>query len=159
MAGTMAEDPADDPLDAIMQVMEAAFDPAFGESWTRRQVADMLLFPRTHHLLAPAPQGAAGLPRYCGFALSRQAGDEEELLLIAVIPEARNLGLGAGMLRRFMAEAHERGSRRLFLEMRDGNPAVRLYQRLGFEAIGRRPKYYRKASGGPVDAITFSLAF
>ncbi len=31
------EDFGADPVDAIMAVMDAAFDPAFGEAWNRRQ--------------------------------------------------------------------------------------------------------------------------
>lgn len=147
-----------DPVEAIMQVMQAAFDPRFGEAWTRREVADALVVRNTHYLLAPPPPGAIGLPGVCGFVLSRQAADEEEVLLIAVLPQARGCGVGTALLRQFMAEAAQRGSRRLFLEMRDGNQAIRLYHRLGFAEIGRRANYYRKAAGGPVDAITFSLS-
>ena len=43
-----------DDLDRIMAVMEAAFDPAFGEAWTRRQVGDARVLPNTHYLLAGA---------------------------------------------------------------------------------------------------------
>ncbi|MEO0057507.1 MAG: hypothetical protein RIT17_960, partial [Pseudomonadota bacterium] len=32
-------------IDRIMAVMEAAFDPAYGEAWNRRQVADALSMP------------------------------------------------------------------------------------------------------------------
>ena len=35
--------PPGDDLDAIMAVMAAAFDPAFGEAWSRRQVGDALV--------------------------------------------------------------------------------------------------------------------
>ena len=74
-----------DELDRIMAVMEAAFDPAFGEAWTRRQVSDSLLMPNTHYLLAGADGHAPceDAPA-AGFTLSRGAFDEEELLLIAV---------------------------------------------------------------------------
>ena len=37
--------------------MEAAFDPAYGEAWTRRQVGDALVLPNTHYLLC-GPDGA-----------------------------------------------------------------------------------------------------
>lgn len=146
-----------DDLDRIMAVMEAAFDPAYGEAWTRRQVADALLMPGTHYLLA-GPDGAAppeGAPA-AGFALSRGAADEEELLLIAVHPAHRNRGVGGRLLARFIAEAEARGAVRQFLEMREGNWAERLYIRHGFESVGRRRHYYRRGSGTPLDAITFS---
>jgi len=146
-----------DDLDRIMMVMEAAFDPAFGEAWTRRQVSDSLLMPNTHYLLA-APDGRPsreGEPA-AGFALSRGAADEEELLLIAVHPDHRGGGIGSALLARFVAAARARGADRLFLEMREGNRAESLYRRHGFESVGRRRHYYRRGSGSPLDAITFA---
>jgi ribosomal-protein-alanine N-acetyltransferase len=146
-----------DDLDRIMAVMEAAFDPAFGEAWTRAQVGDALVLPHTHYLLAGADGGP---PREdedaAGFVLSRGAADEEELLLIAVDPRHRGRGVGAALLDRFIAAARARGAMRLFLEMREGNPAESLYRRHGFARVGRRRAYYRRGTGAPLDAITFA---
>jgi len=146
-----------DDLDRIMAVMEAAFDPEFGEAWTRRQVGDALVLPNAHYLLA-GPDGhppSEGAPA-AGFVLSRGAADEEELLLIAVDPRHRGRGIGGVLLERFVAQARTRGAERLFLEMREGNPAESLYRRHGFESIGRRRAYYRRGTGSPLDAITFA---
>lgn len=147
-----------DPVDAIMHVMPKAFDPAFGEAWNRRQVADALLLPNTHYLLAGAsPDALLDKPEdVLGFAMSRQVLDEEELLLIAVIPEHRGMGIGKQLLADLFYTAVQRGSARVFLEMRDGNPAEQLYRKHGFEQIGRRPDYYRSGSQGPIDAVTFA---
>jgi ribosomal-protein-alanine N-acetyltransferase len=146
-----------DDLDRIMEVMEAAFDPAFGEAWNRRQVSDSLLLPNTHYLLAAANGHSPreGQPA-AGFALSRGAADEEELLLIAVHPDHRGRGIGGALLERFIAAAGARGAARLFLEMREGNSAESLYRRHGFESVGRRRHYYRRGSASPLDAITFA---
>lgn len=146
-----------DDLDRIMAVMEAAFDPAFGEAWTRPQVEDALILPNTHYLLA-GPDGRAPVQgaEAAGFVLSRGAADEEELLLLAVHPRHRGRGIGSALLERFITEAGARGAVRLFLEMREGNPAEWLYRRHGFANIGRRRAYYRRGSGAPLDAITFA---
>ena len=144
-------------LDRIMAVMAAAFDPAYGEAWNRRQVSDALALPSTFYLLAGAdggePEPGADA---AGFVLSRGAAGEEELLLIAVHPSLRGRGIGRRLLERFIAEAGARGMGRLFLEMRQGNPAERLYRAAGFEPVGRRPSYYRSARDGPLDAITYA---
>ena len=148
-----------DDIDRIMAVMAAAFDPAFGEAWNRRQVSDALVLPNTHYLLAGA-DGAE--PREsepaAGFVMSRGTLDEEELLLIAVDPRHRGRGVGTALMERFIAAAEARGATRLFLEMREGNPADSLYRRAGFEPIGRRRNYYRSAATGPLDAITYARA-
>lgn len=147
-----------DDLDRIMAVMEAAFDPAYGEAWTRRQVEDSLTVHGTHYLLAGADGAppAEGEPAV-GFALSRGVADEEELLLIAVHPDHRGRGIGGLLLGRFVAAARARGAAHLFLEMREGNGAEALYRQHGFTRVGRRRDYYRRGSGPPLDAITFAL--
>lgn len=146
-----------DALDNIMLVMEAAFDPVFGEAWTRRQVGDALIIPHTHAFLAgPDGQAPAESAAATGFAMSRQVGDEEELLLIAVRPEWRGRGIGAALLTRFIEKATAHGARRLLLEMREGNPAEKLYRAHGFEEIGRRRGYYNSGHGFRIDAITFA---
>lgn len=141
-----------DPVDAIMSVMDAAFDPAFGEAWNRRQVADSLIFANTHYQLAGEPGEDAQ-----GFVLSRSGADEEELLLIAVHPEYRGQGVGKALMQRFLDAARSRGVRRVFLEMRAGNEAERLYRQFGFKQIGLRKDYYRRARQRPLDAVTFAL--
>jgi len=149
---------APDAIDSIMAVMDAAFDPAFGEAWTRRQVSEALVMRGTFCLLA-GPDGQAPSPGdpAVGFALSRGLLDEEELLLLAVIPTMRGRGIGQRLLERFVEAAQSRGATRMFLEMREGNEAEMLYRRAGFVNVGRRRHYYRRGHGAPMDAITFAL--
>lgn len=147
-----------DDLDRIMAVMEAAFDPQFGEAWSRRQVEDALVIGNCHYLLIDAHGGAVSSDGpAAGFCLSRTGFGEEELLLFAVVPAHRRLGLGEAMLMRFAEAARKRGASRLILEMRKGNSAESLYRRFGFEQIGERRAYYRLSSGEGLDAMTFSM--
>jgi len=150
---------APDRLDSIMAVMDAAFDPGFGEAWTRRQVSEALAMRGTYCLLA-GPDGEEPSPagEVAGFALSRGLLDEEELLLLAVTPAFRGLGIGRRLLQRFTQAAQARGATRLFLEMREGNKAESLYRAAGFVDVGRRRHYYRRGHGAPMDAITFALS-
>lgn len=146
----------DDLLDNIMAVMDAAFDPAFGEAWTRSQVLGSLASPYCHYGLIDA-QGATldGLNTAAGFYMSRNAFDEEELLLLAVHPDARRRGLAVRLLDNLAEGATQRGISAIFLEMRDGNPAEILYRDWGFQPVGRRRNYYRSSNGEWIDAITF----
>ncbi len=146
-----------DALDAIMAVMEDAFDSQYGEAWTRRQVADSLTLRNVFFTLIDADGTTDGDPeKVSGFALTRQVLDEEEILLIAVRPAYRGNGVGKQLLAQVIDRARARNAARVFLEMRDGNPAEHLYRRFGFEKIGHRRGYYRGAVGGPLDAITFA---
>jgi len=146
-----------DDVDRIMAIMATAFDPVFGEAWNRRQVEDALTLGSCHYSLVgadgqlPSTDEAAA-----GFWMSRTGFEEEELLLIAVVPQARCTGLGLRLLETLRNAAARRGARRLLLEMRRGNPAESLYRRFGFYSIGERREYYRTPGGDRLDAITFA---
>lgn len=143
-------------LDELMAVMDAAFDPHWREAWTRSQVESSLAMPHTYALLADATGAPLGNgERAAGFILARRAPGEEELLLVAVRPEMRGRGIGRALIERFFAAARSNGADRVFLEMRDNNPAASLYAACGFEPIGRRTAYYRTVDGDTLDAITF----
>ncbi|WBO21866.1 GNAT family N-acetyltransferase [Sphingomonas abietis] len=137
-------------LDEVMVTMQAAFDPSFGEAWTRSQCSGILSLAGVWLLIARHDGAAAG------FALSRSVADEAELLLLAVPPAQRRLGVASAMLEAVGTEARARGARRIHLEMRDGNPAIHLYNGAGFREVGRRGHYYRGKDGTPFDAITLA---
>ena len=152
----------DDLVDAIMQVMGRAFDPQFGEAWNRRSVSDAVVLPACRHGVIAhdgtlgddigVEQGGA---KIVGFFIARQALDDEELLLFAIDLGYRRRGLGGQLLDHFCASAAQHGVRRIFLEVRDGNPAARLYASRGFQQVGKRPAYYRGKDGAQHDALTF----
>lgn len=141
-------------IGAAMDVMRAAFDPATGEAWTTSQLGGLLGLPGVTLLLARRGRAAVG------FALARQAVDEAELLLLAVIPEARRQGIASRLIEQVEVIARAGGATHLFLEVRDGNDeAQHLYARAGFMTSGRRPNYYRGQSGTLADAITMTRRF
>jgi ribosomal-protein-alanine N-acetyltransferase len=150
-----------DQVDHIMSVMESAFDPQWGERWTRRQVIDALAMPNTQAITIDqnGHEFLGDLEGQCaGFLLSRYAADEEELLLIAVHPDFRGAGLGRKLMDMLKDHARKRGTTKIFLEMRSNNPAEHLYRSMGFEPIGRRKDYYLTENGERLDAITFGLS-
>ena len=145
-----------DDIDRIMAVMQAAFSPEFGEAWNRRQVEDSLLVGNCFYgLVASHGEAPRADEAAAGFFLSRRGFDEEELLLLAVKPDHRGKGLGNILLEWLKRDASLRGSKQIFLEMRRGNPAERLYRNFGFVPIGQRINYYRTPSGERLDAISF----
>lgn len=145
-------------LDRLMSVMATAFEPAYGEAWTRKQVEDALVLGNCRYcLIGPSGAEARAGEQAAGFSLSRTTYDDEELLLFAVDPRYRRRGLGQLLLGKLIASARSRGVRRLFLEMRRGNPAESLYRKCGFVPVGERTNYYRGAEGEKIDAITFAI--
>ena len=78
-----------------------------------------------------------------GFLLGRIAGGEAELLTLAVAPEARRAGQGRALVGRFLEQCQAQGAEAAFLEVASDNAAaLALYRRTGWEAVGRRPRYY-----------------
>lgn len=134
----------------LMDVMEHAFDPLFGEAWNAGQCLGIMSLPDVWLSFAEAGD------RIVGFALSRLLMDEAELLLLAVEPDARGHGVGRALIERTVEIAVGKGAHRLLLEVRDGNQALDLYQGSGFSEIGRRRDYYRGSDGTTRDALTLA---
>jgi len=91
-----------------------------------------------------------------GFAMGRVIGGVAELFYIFTNPLARGRGLGPVLLQTF--EAHARGSlhaESVMLEVRVSNAAaIRLYEKLGYERIHVRKKYYQDGE----DALIYTKA-
>lgn len=71
-----------------------------------------------------------------------------------VAPAARGLGVGRGMGEHCLAEARRLGFRAMQFNfvVSTNEPAVRLWQQLGFRIIGTLPQAFRHARRGYVDA-------
>jgi GNAT superfamily N-acetyltransferase len=66
--------------------------------------------------------------------------DEMRVVDIALLPEHRNSGIGTGILRDLMARAAAAG-KPVRIHVEKFNPALRLYERLGFVAIEDKGVY------------------
>jgi ribosomal-protein-alanine N-acetyltransferase len=89
-----------------------------------------------------------------GFAVSRMAADEAEILSIAVDAKHRGRGLSRNLLLTHLGHLAGRGVRTVFLEVEENNqPARRLYDRAGFSVAGRRERYYKQPGGEQLNAV------
>ena len=89
-----------------------------------------------------------------GFAVSRMAADEAEILSIAVAASHRGRGLSRNLLLTHLGHLAGHGVRKMFLEVEENNqPARRLYERAGFSVAGRRERYYQKPGGEHLNAL------
>jgi ribosomal-protein-alanine N-acetyltransferase len=97
--------------------------------------------------------------RVAGYGIMSIAAGEAHLLNLALAADARGQGFGRLLLDHLVDQAVRAGADSMYLEVRPSNDrALRLYQRAGFEAIGRRRGYYR-ARFGSEDAIVLVRRF
>jgi ribosomal-protein-alanine acetyltransferase len=82
--------------------------------------------------------------RVVGYLFGRVAADEAEVLNLAVHPEHRRRGVARTLLDRAMSAFREAGAKTVYLEVRETNHvAQEFYRSYGFQAVGKRPRYYR----------------
>lgn len=110
----------------------------FSDPWSEKSVASELENDLACWLVAVEEDRVAG---YVG---SQTVMDETDMMNIAVHPDFRRKGIAEELVNALVHRLRNRGSRCLTLEVRASNePACKLYKKLGFSQIGRRPNYYR----------------
>jgi ribosomal-protein-alanine N-acetyltransferase len=92
--------------------------------------------------------------RVAGVLISRSAGDEFEILNLAVAAQSRREGIGSSLVDTALRAAKSEGCRTAHLEVRVSNvPAIDLYRAHGFAEVGRRKQYYQDPAE---DALLFA---
>ncbi|WP_433339174.1 ribosomal protein S18-alanine N-acetyltransferase [Spirillospora sp. CA-294931] len=136
---TMADLPVVHRLDG-----ELFPEDTWSEEMFRGELADQ---PRTRHFVVAESEGG----EIVGYAGLAAAGGQADVQTIGVRASRRGEGIGAALLTALLDEAGRRRSEAVFLEVRaDNAPALRLYERFGFEPVGVRKRYYQPSG---VDAI------
>ena len=131
-------------LDAVLKIEYAAFS----HPWTRGIFLDGLKSYEIWLMFEGEQQ--------VGHGVINVIIDEAHLLNITVKPESQGRGMGLRLLEHLMARAYQLNGRECFLEVRASNQsAYRLYERYGFNEIGRRRDYYPMA-GGREDALVIA---
>lgn len=121
------------------------------DPWSEELFRDALDNPHTAILLAEGEDGAI-----LGYAVLSVILDEGNLDNIAVAPDARRRGVADALLGALTGFGREHLSV-LMLEARASNaPAIALYEKHGFAAVGRRKNYY---DAPKEDAILMTLEF
>ncbi len=110
----------------------------FADPWSEKSVASEL-----HNDLAlwlVAVEGETVL----GYVGSQTVCGETDMMNVAVHPDHRRRGIAADLIEQLIRQLKNRGSCSLTLEVRASNDgAIALYDKLGFQPVGRRPNYYR----------------
>jgi ribosomal-protein-alanine N-acetyltransferase len=79
-----------------------------------------------------------------GMMVLWQIIDEAHIATLAIHPDYRERGLAKQLLVHALRAAYLEGGRTALLEVREGNQAAQaMYQKFGFEVVGRRKRYYK----------------
>ena len=88
------------------------------------------------------------------FAVVLYVLDESHLLTLGVAPEVQRQGMGSAVMKHMMLAACTHGAAQMFLELRVSNLRARnLYEKLGFQHLAIRRRYYPAADGAREDAV------
>ena len=84
--------------------------------------------------------------------------DEVEILTILTHPNARGQGKAVALLNHLIQYAKENNVRQIFLEVNiENQPAISLYEKMGFTKTGVRKKYYKMKDGTFCDGFVYLL--
>ena len=109
----------------------------FSDPWSADSISSELNNRLSHWLVAVVDGNVVG---YVG---SQSVLDSADMMNIAVAPEYRRMGIANALVDALVVYLQNNHIRFLLLEVRVSNePAFTLYQKLGFEQVGKRPRYY-----------------
>jgi [ribosomal protein S18]-alanine N-acetyltransferase len=122
------------------------------EPWSKDFISKLLNRQGALALLAKTNPPHSSL---AGFILLQCAADEAEILTIAVAQDQQRQGIGTKLLERAIKHLTAQNITNLFLDVSCNNqPAIALYDHLGFIQCGNRPNYYKDGSDGVLMAKT-----
>jgi ribosomal-protein-alanine N-acetyltransferase len=124
---------ADLPAVAALEKM------VFPDPWPEALYATEVGQPERFQRVVFAPSG-----ELAAYLFASWQGDELHILKVATHPQYQGLGIATALLQAAYEEAQEKRGAGLILEVRVSNRrAIQLYQRLGYQLIGRRGAYYQ----------------
>lgn len=122
-------------------------EETFSMPWSAKDFLEMISKEDARYYVAERDGQLLG---GCGVIMIAGEGN---ITNVVIAPEARNQGIGTGMLRHLMKEGTREGLEAFTLEVRVSNAAaIHVYEKLGFVSEGIRPGFYEKPTE---DAMIF----
>ena len=126
--------------------LAALYDEALAPGWPAWEIETACTDP--NRAVLKAADGA----QVHGFIILQFAGDEAEILAVAVRKSRRRLGHAASLLGAGISACERRLSSCIYLEVAESNtPARKLYEKFGFLVAGRRKDYYRRSASSTAE--------
>jgi len=133
-------------LDEVMAIEVEAYP----EPWSRGMFRQEMQGRQSHFFVVFLEGTLIG---YSGFWLVE---DEAHVTSVTVRDDFRGQGYGRQLAEYLLQQAVRLGARTASLEVRESNHrAISLYRNLGFQAVGRRKRYYSKSNE---DALVMAKA-
>ena len=109
----------------------------FSDPWSLNAVTGEITNPLSLWLVALEGEQVLG---YIG---SQSVLGEADMMNLAVREDVRGRGIAVALVEELVKQLRQNGVYRLTLEVRVSNtPAIKLYEKLAFKTIGKRPNYY-----------------
>jgi ribosomal-protein-alanine acetyltransferase len=130
-------------LDKLLEIEEQCFDQ---EAFSKRQIAYLLTDYNSIALVAKANSDVAG------FIIAQVEVKDDRLfghiITINVPPKYRRKGIGSKLIKEIENILKQKGISECQLEVREDNSAaLKLYQSLGYQKMGKLENYYGKKHG------------
>ena len=133
------------------ELLAKIHEECFPTYWDQSAFNDFFAVAGTFALLGQLGGEPAGM------IVWRLAGEQGDILTLAVRATHRRRGLAKLLLAQALAHAGAHGAETLFLDVEDGNlAAIRLYEQAGFIYQRHRKLYYRQKDGTYTDALVMT---
>ena len=120
-------------VDAIAELEKVCFN----DPWSVNAITSELNNPLSLWVVAMDGE------KLVGYVGSQSVMGWADMMNIAVAPDFRRMGVAAKLIDELVDRLKANQVNCLTLEVRASNePAIALYQKFGFEQVGRRPNYY-----------------
>lgn len=122
-------------IDAVMLIEQKCFSTPWSRGAFINELANNLAYYQCAEVDCKVV-GYMGIWKIC---------DEGHITNVAVLPEYRKRGIASMLISKMIEVCKCSEITRMTLEVRESNyDAIKVYEKFGFESIGKRPNYYYK---------------
>lgn len=135
--------PFAEDLPAIVSLDQRCLGGLWSEAGYRRELDSPNSLFRILSTVDASPSPSPSMPSIIGIGCLWSILDEAHITLLGIDPLYQGQGLGQWLLLHLLMDAHQRDLHHATLEVRISNLAAhKLYQKFGFQSVGRRRRYY-----------------